>query len=121
MTSERDSIHSRVSKGSISPSFTTSILLGFSFSNSGICFSCSLFFFKEFSASKIKFSVFFGTSSNLDNFLLGLDILRSKSPFETLSPTFTSMFSTFPEKVDGISTLDLSLSIVTTGSFILIS
>ena len=46
--------------------------------------------------------------------------LKSKSPFETLSPTLTLMVSIFPEIVDGISTLDLSLSIVTIGSFSLI-
>ena len=46
--------------------------------------------------------------------------LKSKSPFETLSPTLTLTVSIFPEIVDGISTLDLSLSIVTIGSFSLI-
>jgi hypothetical protein len=45
---------------------------------------------------------------------------RSKSPFETLSPTLTATVSILPEIVEGISILDLSLSIVTTGSFIFI-
>ena len=48
-------------------------------------------------------------------------MFKIKSPLETLSPTFTTIESIFPEKIDGISTLDLSLSIVITGSFFLIS
>ena len=44
-----------------------------------------------------------------------------KVSIETLSPTFTTIESILPEKIDGISTLDLSLSIVITGSFFLIS
>ena len=51
---------------------------------------------------------------------LELDILSIKYPFETLSTNLTFIDSILPEKVDGISTLDLSLSIVTTGSFFLI-
>ena len=43
-------------------------------------------------------------------------IFKIKSPFETLSPIFTSTFSILPARVEGISTLDLSLSIVITGS-----
>ena len=46
--------------------------------------------------------------------------LSNKSPLETLSPTLTATLSTFPVTVEGISTLDLSLSIVTIGSFSLI-
>ena len=46
--------------------------------------------------------------------------LINKSPLETLSPTLTAKLSTFPAIVEGISTLDLSLSIVTIGSFSLI-
>ena len=46
--------------------------------------------------------------------------LSNKSPLETLSPTLTAKLSTFPATVEGISTLDLSLSIVTIGSFCLI-
>ena len=38
-------------------------------------------------------------------------------PLETLSPIFTSNEDIFPEKGDGTSTLDLSLSRVTIGSF----
>ncbi len=45
-------------------------------------------------------------------------MFKIKLPFETLSPTLTSTDSILPETVDGISTLDLSLSIVITGSFI---
>ena len=67
------------------------------------------------------FSVFFGTSFEVSFFFSVFVILRSKSPFETLSPTFTEIDSIFPENIDGISTLDLSLYIVTTGSFSLIS
>ena len=37
-------------------------------------------------------------------------------PLETLSPIFTSNEEILPEKGDGTSTLDLSLSRVTTGS-----
>ena len=48
-------------------------------------------------------------------------MLINKSPFETLSPTFTFIESTLPENIEGTSTLDLSLSIVTTGSFFSIS
>ena len=46
---------------------------------------------------------------------------NNKSPSETLSPTLTSILSILPEMFDGISTLDLSLSIVTIGSFSFIS
>ena len=42
------------------------------------------------------------------------------SPSETLSPTFILSDKTFPSNVDGISTLDLSLSIVINGSFFLL-
>ena len=38
--------------------------------------------------------------------------INIKSPSETLSPTFVFKDLTFPSKFDGISTLDLSLSIV---------
>ena len=38
-------------------------------------------------------------------------------PFETLSPIFTSNDEILPEKGEGTSTLDLSLSRVTIGSF----
>ena len=41
-------------------------------------------------------------------------------PSETLSPILTFKSFTFPSEVEGISTLDLSLSIVTMGSFFLI-
>ena len=121
MTSERDSNHSLVSNGSISPSFTTFNFSGLSISIFLVCFFCSWSFFKKLSASLIKFSVFFGTSCGVESFWSTLDIFKIKSPFETLSPTFTAIDSIFPEKIDGISTLDLSLSMVTTGSFFLIS
>ena len=65
-------------------------------------------------------SVSFGIG--LSSLLLLDDMMfKSKSSFETLSPTFTAIFSIFPSIVDGISTLDLSLSIVTIGSFFLTS
>ena len=44
--------------------------------------------------------------------------LNIMSPFETLSPTLIWTVSILPVTVEGISTLDLSLSIVITGSFI---
>ena len=46
---------------------------------------------------------------------LGVNI---KSPSETLSPTLILTDLTFPSKEAGISTLDLSLSIVISGSFL---
>ncbi len=65
------------------------------------------------------FSVSFGIGLS---FLFSPDetISKIKSPFETLSPTLTETVSILPEIVEGISTLDLSLSIVITGSFIFI-
>ena len=45
---------------------------------------------------------------------------KIKSPFETLSPTFTFNFSIIPCPVEGTSTLDLSLSNVIKESFFLI-
>ena len=47
-------------------------------------------------------------------------ISRIVSPSETLSPILTLILIIFPEKVDGTSTLDLSLSSVITGSPLLI-
>ena len=52
----------------------------------------------------------------------GCDVISKiniKSPSETLSPTFIFKDLTFPSKFDGISTLDLSLSIVINASFFL--
>ena len=53
-----------------------------------------------------------------------LDLLTSISkifdPSEILSPTFTITLVTLPSSVLGISTLDLSLSIVINGSFFFI-
>ena len=43
--------------------------------------------------------------------------INIKSPSEILSPTFVFKDLTLPSKLDGISTLDLSLSIVIKGSF----
>ena len=43
--------------------------------------------------------------------------INIKSPSETLSPTFIFKVLILPSKFDGISTLDLSLSIVIRGSF----
>ena len=45
---------------------------------------------------------------------------NNTSPFETLSPIFTLIFSTVPSSVEGTSTLDLSLSKVTIESFFFI-
>ena len=43
--------------------------------------------------------------------------INIKSPSETLSPTFNFKDLILPSKFDGISTPDLSLSIVIRGSF----
>ena len=43
--------------------------------------------------------------------------IKITSPSETLSPTFIFKVLIFPSKAEGISTLDLSLSIVIKGSF----
>ena len=73
-------------------------------------------FFKTDSACLIILSVSLGIG-----FSEGLSFedstLNNKSPLETLSPTLIFTDSTLPVTVDGISTLDLSLSIVTIGSF----
>ena len=78
-----------------------------------------------FSASSIKFLVLFGIG--MSDFLISSgddlplpSISRIKSPFETLSPTFTLILDILPSTVEGTSTLDLSLSNVTTGSFFFI-
>ena len=65
--------------------------------------------------------MFFGTSSCDLGEICKLETVSNRSPFETLSPILISIFSTLPSIVDGISTLDLSLSIVTIGSFFFIS
>ena len=76
-------------------------------------------FFKTDSASFIIFSVSLGTTfSEVVSF--NEETLINKSPFETLSPILTFIDSTSPSIVEGTSTLDLSLSIVTTGSLSLI-
>ena len=46
-------------------------------------------------------------------------LINIKSPSETLSPTFIFKDLILPSKLEGISTLDLSLSIVIKGSFFL--
>ena len=61
-------------------------------------------------------SVSFGIGL-LSILLVGDIMFKSKSSFETLSPTLIAILSILPEIVEGISTLDLSLSIVITGSF----
>ena len=68
-----------------------------------------------------KVSTYIDARNWIQKILLEVEISKIKSPFETLSPTFTLMVSILPENVDGISTLDLSLSIVIIGSFFLIS
>ena len=72
---------------------------------------CSCFFSNDFSASLIKFSVSFGIVFFVECSSFDPKILRIKSPFETLSPTLTFIVSIMPDNVEGISTLDLSLSI----------
>ena len=78
------------------------------------------------SASSINFSVEGGIFSSKVLLILSCsslfseEIVNIKSPFETLSPIFTFIFSIVPSYSDGTSTLDLSLSKVTTGSFLLI-
>ena len=52
---------------------------------------------------------------------LTVSISKILSPSETLSPTLIKSFKIFPFSVLGISTLDLSLSIVIRGSFLFIS
>ena len=58
------------------------------------------------------------------NFFSGVEVVTPFSivanilPSETLSPILTFRSLIFPASGDGISTLDLSLSIVTTGSFL---
>ena len=81
---------------------------------------CSCFFSNDFSASLIKFSVSFGIVFVVECSSFDPKIFKIKSPFETLSPTLTFIVSIMPDNVEGISTLDLSLSIVTTGSFLAI-
>ena len=61
-----------------------------------------------------SFICFIGSSEAL---VSSLSITARTLPFETLSPIFTSREEIFPANGDGISTLDLSLSKVTTGSF----
>ena len=75
-----------------------------------------LFFFNASSASIINFSVSFGMIFSVTGLLSEDTTFKSKSPLETLSPTFTEIDSISPEIVEGISTLDLSLSMVTIGS-----
>ena len=66
-----------------------------------------------------SFSIFSFSSSFL--FVCGsLSKINIKSPSETLSPTFNFKDLTLPSKLDGISTLDLSLSIVISGSLVFI-
>ena len=112
MTEFRESIHSFVSVGSISSFeagsaktfltcltwFTSPLVFGFSW----VWTSLIIFFSFEADASR-PFS-----------------IVANTLPSETLSPilTFKSLIS--PAAGEGISTLDLSLSIVTMGSFLFI-
>ena len=69
-------------------------------------------FFDSFSISGFSLISSFLTSET--------SIVKIKSPSETLSPTFIFKFLILPSKFDGISTLDLSLSIVIRASFFLI-
>ena len=70
-------------------------------------------FFNFFSISSFSLTSSFLTFKSLS-------IVKIKSPSETLSPTFIFKFLILPSKIDGISTLDLSLSIVIRASFFLI-
>ena len=120
ITADKDSIQSWVSSGSKSLSLFTWIIDCF-FSWAGfwrVMFS-SFFFFFSASACLIIFSVSFGIGLSKGSWSDEVKS-KSKSPFETLSPTLTATVLMVPEIFDGISTLDLSLSIVTTGSFIFI-
>ena len=122
-TAESESIHSLVSVASISSLFFDKLYFSVAiFIGVSIIFS---FFSIALSASLIKFSVSLGIFSFLvpissESFFCSAFISKIKSPFETLSPTFTFIFETTPSISDGTSTLDLSLSKVTTGSFFFI-
>ena len=70
-------------------------------------------FFDSFSISGFSLISSFLTSISLSK-------VKIKSPSETLSPTFIFKFLILPSKFAGISTLDLSLSIVIRASFFLI-
>ena len=70
-------------------------------------------FFDSFSISGFSLTSCFLTFKSLS-------IVKINSPSETLSPTFMFKFLILPYKFDGISTLDLSLSIVIRASFFLI-
>ena len=67
-------------------------------------------FLNSFSISGFSLTSSFLTSEELS-------IVKIKSPSETLSPTFVFKVLILPSKFEGISTLDLSLSIVIKGSF----
>ena len=67
------------------------------------------------STGNFSSTIFFGFFSEL---FISANV-TSKSPLETLSPILTFIDSIFPSTTDGTSTLDLSLSIVTIGSFTL--
>ena len=117
ITADKDSSQSSVSKGSVSlPLVTWIVDCSFLWVGCWTTLTSSFFSAKTASACSIILSVSFGIGLS---FLFSLEetIFKMTSPFETLSPTLTSTFSIFPAIVEGISTLDLSLSIVITGSF----
>ena len=68
----------------------------------GSCFTCSLSIFFTFGVEGI----------------FPFSIVAKMLPSETLSPILTLRSFISPEEGDGISRLDLSLSIVTIGSFL---
>ena len=74
---------------------------GFSWINSSLTTSCFISCFGEEAAWPFS-------------------IVANKLPSDTLSPIFTFKSFIWPAEGDGISTLDLSLSIVTIGSFLFI-
>ena len=107
MTALKESIHSFVSTGSIS-SLLLTILTSFISLVCLICFDSTTLVstlisdFVAISASSINFSVEGGIFSLkvlvifYSSSLLSEDSVKIKSPFETLSPILTFMFSTIP-------------------------
>ena len=116
MTELRDSIHSLVSIGSISSFDAGSAKIFFT------CFTGVKFpFVLDFSITGL-FSVgsFFDFSFGAEA-AWPFSIVAKTLPSETLSPILTFKSLILPDDGEGISRLDLSLSIVTIGSFLFTS
>jgi len=77
------------------------------------------FYISFFKTRGFVFS-FIGFIGSSEALFSSLSITAKTLPFETLSPILTFNAEIFPVNGDGTSTLDLSLSNVTTGSFLLI-